>query len=128
MGIYVGRADEVPGGILVVPIGYDAEVQRWVLDKPEISVDYKAYEGYFPLRTQPKESGSSRTLDAFMESTQPWSRHEAIDSAGKFEIPTRSVKKANGVHEVEKILDRRRRKKGFEYYVQWKGYEASDNT
>ncbi len=41
MGIYmyVGRADEVPGGILVVPIGYDATVNRWVLDKPEISVD-----------------------------------------------------------------------------------------
>ncbi len=30
MGIYVGRADEVPGGILVVPIGYDAEMNRWV--------------------------------------------------------------------------------------------------
>ena len=24
MGIYVGRADEVPGGIRVVPIAYDA--------------------------------------------------------------------------------------------------------
>ncbi len=28
MGIYVGRADEVPGGILVVLIGYDATVNR----------------------------------------------------------------------------------------------------
>ena len=30
MGIYmyVGRADEVPGGIRVVPIGYDAGVNR----------------------------------------------------------------------------------------------------
>ncbi len=27
----------------LVPIGYDAKVSRWVLDKPEISVDYKAY-------------------------------------------------------------------------------------
>ena len=44
------------------------------------------------------------------------------------EIPTRSVTTATGVYEVEKILDRRWRKKGFEYYVQWKGYEASDNT
>ncbi len=48
MGIYVGRADEVPGGILVVPIGYDAEVSRWVLEKPQISVDYKMYEGFPP--------------------------------------------------------------------------------
>ena len=112
----------------MVPIGYDAAVQRWVLDKPEISADYKAFEGFFPLRTQPKETGRSRTLDAFMESTQPWFRHEDIDSAGKLEIPAHSVTKATGVHEVEKILDRRRRKKGFEYYVQWKGYEASDNT
>ena len=57
MGIYVSRADEVPGGILVVPIGYDAAVNRWVLDKPQISVDYKVYEGFFPLRTQSKEGG-----------------------------------------------------------------------
>jgi hypothetical protein len=28
----------------VVPIGYDAEVSRWVVDKPQISVDYKMYE------------------------------------------------------------------------------------
>ncbi len=32
------------------------------------------------------------------------------------------------MHEVERILDRRKRKKQFEYYVQWKGYDAADNT
>ena len=128
MGIYVGRADEVPGGIWVVPIGYDAAVNRWVLDKPEISVDYKAYEGFFPLRTQPKEAGSTRTLNDFMDSTQPWFIQEDLGSQGNTVIPARSVTKATGVHEVEKILDRRRRKQGFEYYVQWKGYEASENT
>ena len=72
MGIYVGRADEVPGGIRVVPIGYDAGVSRWVLDKPIVSVDHTVYEGFFPLRTQPKETGRTLTLDQFMESTQPW--------------------------------------------------------
>ena len=82
MGIYVGRADEVPGGILVVPIGYDAGVNRWVLDKPIISVDYKMYEGFFPLRTQPKETGRTRTLDDFMESTQPWFCHESLQWCG----------------------------------------------
>ena len=61
----------------MVPIGYDAGVNRWVLDKPIISVDYKMYEGFFPLRTQPKETGRTRTLDDFMESTQPWFRHES---------------------------------------------------
>ena len=65
----VGRAYDVPGGIWVVPIGYDAEVNRWVLDKPTISVDHKLYEGFFSLRTQPKEAGRTRTLDEFMEST-----------------------------------------------------------
>ena len=43
-------------------------------------------------------------------------------------IPARSVTKATGVYEVDKILDRKRTKKGFHYYVQWKGYEASENT
>ena len=129
MGIYVGRADEVPGGILVVPIGYDAKVRRWVLDKPEISVDYKAYEGFFPLRSQPQEAGSTRTLAQFMETTLPWYKQEHLDSVGELEIPARSVTTATGVFDVEKILDRKwSKKKGFEYYVQWKGYEASDNT
>ena len=31
MAIYVGRSDEVPGAISVVPIAYDAVAQRWVL-------------------------------------------------------------------------------------------------
>ena len=62
MGIYVGRADDVPGGgIWVVPIGYDAAVNRWVLDKPIISVDHKLYEGFFPLRTQPLEGSGQDT-------------------------------------------------------------------
>ena len=123
MGIYVGRADEVPGGILVVPIGYDAKVRRWVLDKPEISVDYKADEGLFPLRTQPKEAGSTRTLAQFMETTLPsWYKQEHLDSVGELEIPARSVTTATGVFDVEKILDHKwSKKKGFEYYVQWKG-------
>ena len=34
------------------------------------------------------------------------------------EIPARSMTKATRVYVVEKILDRRRRKKGFEYYGQ----------
>ncbi len=71
MGISVGRANDVPGGILVVPIGYmyDGEVSRWVLDKPQIrSVDYRMYEGFPPLRTQLKVAGRTRTLKGFMES------------------------------------------------------------
>ena len=129
MGIYVGRADEVLGGILVVPIGYDAKVRRWVLDKSEISVDYKAYEGFFPLRTQPKEAGSTRTLAQFMETTLPWYKQEHLDSVGELEIPARSVTTATGGFDVEKILDRKwSKKKGFECYVQWKGYGASDST
>ena len=128
MGIYVGRADEVPGAIWVVPIGYDAAVNRWVLDKPVISVDHKVYEGFFPLRTQPKETGSTRTLDDFMESTQPWFLHESLGQDGKREIPAKSVTTGAGVHEVERILDRRKKKKHFEYHVQWKGYDAEANT
>ena len=128
MGIYVGRADDVPGGIWVVPIGYDAAVNRWVLDKPTISVDHKLYEGFFPLRTQPKEAGRTRTLDEFMESTQPWFPHESLGSDGQQEVPAKSVTTGAVVHEVERILDRRRKKKQFEYYVQWKGYDAADNT
>ena len=128
MGIYVGRADEVPGGILVVPIGYDAGVNRWVLDKPIISVDYKMYEGFFPLRTQPKETGRTRTLDDFMESTQPWFCHESLGVDGQQEVPARSVTTGAGVYEVERILDRRKKKKSFEYQVQWKGYDAESNT
>ena len=128
MGIYVGRADEVPGGIRVVPIGYDAGVNRWVLDKPIVSLDYKVYEGFFPLRTQPKETGRTLTLDQFMESTQPWLSHQNLGSDGQLEIPAKSVTTGAVVHEVERILDRRKRKKQFEYYVQWKGYDAADNT
>ena len=128
MGIYVGRADEVPGGIWVVPIGYDAGVNRWVLDKPIISVDYKMYEGFFPLRTQPKETGRTRTLDDFMESTQPWFHHESLGVDGQQEVPARSVTTGAGVYEVERILDRRKKKKSFEYQVQWKGYDAESNT
>jgi hypothetical protein len=56
-----------------------------------------------------------------METTLPWYQHEHLDSVGELEIPARSVTTATGVFEVEKILDRRRsKKKGFEYYVQWK--------
>jgi len=128
MGIYVGRADEVPGGIMVVPIGYDAEVNRWVLDKPQISVDYKIYEGFFPLRTQPKVAGQARTLDDFMDSYQPWFAHEPLGSDGHLEVPEKSVTTGAGVFEVERILDRRKRRKGFEYYVQWKGYDPDSNT
>ena len=83
---------------------------------------------FFPLRTQPKEAGRTRTLDEFMESTQPWFTHESLGSDGQQEVPAKSVTTGAVVHEVERILDRRRRKKQFEYYVQWKGYDAADNT
>ena len=43
-------------------------------------------------------------------------------------MPAKSVQTGAGVHEVERILDRRRKKKHFEYHVQWKGYDADSNT
>ena len=69
--MWVGPNHDVPGGISVVPIAYDAVVQRWVLGAPETCVDYKIYESFFPLRTQPRVPSIGRTLDDFIESAQP---------------------------------------------------------
>ena len=126
MTIYVGRSDDVPGGISVVPIAYDAVAQRWVLGAPEICVDYKIYEGFFPLRTQPKVPGIGRTLDDFIESTQPWFIHEPIPT--QLLVPARPVGSGAAVYEVDEILDRRRRRGEYQYQVKWKGYDEGDNT
>jgi len=126
MAIYVGRSDNVPGGISVVPIAYDAVTQRWVLGTPETCVDYKIYEDFFPLRTQPKVPGVARTLDDFIESTLPWFEHGPIPP--QLLVPARPVGSGAAVYEVEAILDRRRRRGEFQYRIKWKGYEAGDNT
>ena len=86
------------------------------------------YEGFPPLRTQPKVAGSTRTFHDFMDSYQPWFEHEPLGSDGHLEVPAKSVTTGAGVFEVDRILDRRKRKKGFEYYVQWKGYDPDSST
>jgi hypothetical protein len=126
MAIYVGRSEEVPGAISVVPIAYDAVAQRWVLGAPEACVDYKIYEGFFPLRTQPKVPGIGRTLDDFIESTEPWFIHELIPP--DLIVPARPVGSGAAVYEVDQILARRRRRGEYQYQVKWKGYDADDST
>ncbi|KAL6065753.1 Chromobox protein 5 [Balamuthia mandrillaris] len=80
-----------------------------------------------------KEVVAGKTTDKAVDKTNPKSRDEAEEDGAVQANPSGSEGEDAGeeeedIYEVERIVDKRKKGRGVEYLIKWKGYPASANT
>ena len=155
-GIWLRRRADVPHGDVVAPIEYDADTKAWLIGNSTTVTDCHVHDGVMPLRMKPGKGADPTAFDSFIdavfeplldsaakeeerrsrEGMEADTDYASSDEAGSGSEPPADLPSegesealgAEGVYEVERILNSRLTKGKRFFLVKWKGWGRKDAT